>query len=89
MKKHWFIRKQYGWGWQPVTWQGWLVVLLYTIAIARSFLIADNKSHSSSDTLINFALPFIFWTLILIFICYKTGEKPKWQWGSRGIDKKS
>jgi len=27
-KKYWFKRKLYGWGWVPVRWQGWFVVLL-------------------------------------------------------------
>ena len=78
---YWFKRKLYGWGWTPVRWQGWLTLLIYIIFIVLIFSRIDENSHSASDTLINFALPFIILSTILIYICYKTGESPKWQWG--------
>lgn len=81
---HWFKRKLYGWGWTPVKWQGWLVILIYvalisTIAFMREESIPGNPD-SGSNFLI-FALPIILLTALLIFICYKKGEKPRWQWG--------
>lgn len=73
----WFKRKLYGWGWKPVKWQGWLVVLIYVIAIA--FLASDAKNYiSGSQIPWKFILPLIGLTSILFVICYKTGEKPKW-----------
>ncbi len=24
--KYWFKAKNYGWGWYPATWQGWLIL---------------------------------------------------------------
>jgi hypothetical protein len=83
MKKLWFVRKTYGWGWTPVTWQGWLIIVVYTIGILKIFKNVDSQSHSGSDTLIGFALPFIILTSLLIAICYLKGEKPKWQWGNK------
>ncbi|HYC83050.1 MAG TPA: hypothetical protein VEB60_00680, partial [Candidatus Paceibacterota bacterium] len=32
----WFKRKLYGWGWTPVTWQGWLAVLAYAGLVISS-----------------------------------------------------
>ncbi len=29
----WFKRKTYGWGWTPVSWQGWLVTLGLVVVI--------------------------------------------------------
>lgn len=86
-KKIWFRRKLYGWGWMPITWQGWLVTLVYVAMLIRIFLNIDKNSHSVSDTLIGYFLPFVLLTIILIIICYKTGEKPRWQWGKRLEDK--
>ena len=77
----WFKRKLYGWGWTPARWQGWVVILVYVILFVKIFTGIDKNSHSVSDTLINMALPFLVSTTILLFICYKTGEKPRWQWG--------
>jgi len=28
-------------------------------------------------------LPEIVLTIVLIWICYKTGEKPGWRWGNK------
>lgn len=87
MKTIWFRRKSFGWGWQPVTWQGWVIMVVYLVVIMKAFFIANMNAHSGSDALIGFALPFIIFTTILIVICYKKGEKPRWQWGKRIIDK--
>ncbi len=81
LRKHWFRRKTYGWGWTPVTWQGWLVLLVYAAGNIFMFRMVDLRSHSGSDTLIGFAPLFLLSTAVLCVICYFTGERPKWQWG--------
>lgn len=78
---YWFKRKLYGWGWTPVRWQGWLVIALYLAAFWYFFKSADAVSHSGSDALIGFSVPFVAITAVLFVICYTKGEKPKWQWG--------
>jgi len=85
---YWFKAKLYGWGWVPVKWQGWLVLLVYvglililTLTISREKDIPENLD-SGSNVLV-FALPIILLTALLIFICYKKGEKPRWQWGPK------
>ncbi len=79
----WFKRKVYGWGWTPSTWQGWAILGIYTGAVITIFRDIDETSHSASDTLINLFLPVLGMTLALIAITYLTGEKPRWQWGSK------
>jgi len=83
MKKPWFKAKIYGWGWYPASWQGWLIVLIYIVLVSTFFSNYDAHSHSVSDTLINFVPTAIILTALLIFICYKTGEKPGWRWGKK------
>jgi hypothetical protein len=75
-KKFWFRRKLYGWGWTPITWQGWLVIAIYVFFIISAVSDLDHESFK------NF-LFIILATILLLVICYKKGEKPKWQWGKR------
>lgn len=79
-KKIWFKAKLYGWGWYPVSWQGWGITLAYILFLARTFVLADKESHSVSDTLIRVAGPFIVVSLMFLFFCYTRGERPRWRW---------
>jgi len=78
---YWFKAKRFGWGWYPVSWQGWAMLLIYLALIAREFLYANTLSRSLSDTLINFALPFIFTSILFFCLCWAKGERPRWRWG--------
>jgi hypothetical protein len=33
MKKPWFGPKQVGWGWTPISWEGWLATALCVVAV--------------------------------------------------------
>ncbi|HTH93024.1 MAG TPA: hypothetical protein VL576_00900 [Candidatus Paceibacterota bacterium] len=81
-KKLWFRRKRYGWGWYPVSWEGWVVLLLYVVGMVH-FVLLSNRQHSVSDALFAFAVPFVILNIVLIMICYQKGERPKWQWGEK------
>ncbi len=82
-KKYWFAAKTYGWGWTPATWQGWLILVIFVGLIVVNFLRIDAASHSISDTLLAFVPETFLLILVLILICWKTGEKPHWQWGDK------
>lgn len=85
----WFKAKRYGLGWVPASPEGWIVLFVYLALAIFFFRKVDATSHSNSDTLIGFALPFIVLTIILIIICYLKGDKPYWRWGDQnGTDKK-
>lgn len=79
-KQLWFKRKLYGWGWVPVRWQGWLVLVLYVGLVVLFALTVDEQS-SPREIMFTGVLPIVLLTVTLIRICYATGEKPKWQWG--------
>jgi len=80
MDKIWFKRKLYGWGWTPVTWEGWLVILVWFVLFVSLIKKFDHEWLKN--------LVFIFISVgILILICYKKGEKPRWQWGRSIKDK--
>jgi len=83
MKKNklWFRRKTYGWGWTPITWEGWLVtfiVLVIPLCIRLTAKAMDvEKATQYFYTWAS--VPMLLMALILI--CFRYGEKPKWQWG--------
>lgn len=81
--KLWFKRKSFGWGWTPSSWEGWLVIFSFTIFLLADFFRINTGSNSASDILNNFFFDTVIATILLILICFKKGEKPKWQWGRR------
>ena len=76
----WFKRKLFGWGWSPVTWQGWLDVWVY-IASAVFFGSTIDRNSSTREIVFTFILPLFVLTMLLVRICYRKGEKSRWQWG--------
>ncbi|MBL9092432.1 MAG: hypothetical protein JNL96_14490 [Planctomycetaceae bacterium] len=76
--RYWFPAKRYGWGWGlPATWQGWVVMLVWTVAyVGGSVWIAARS------------LPWFFlfcgvMVAVLISVCYAKGEPPRWRWGEK------
>lgn len=79
-KGYWFKNKLYGWGWTPVRWQGWIAILTYVV-LMLAFALTIDESSPPKEVIFTFVFPAVFLTGTLIRICYKTGEKPRWQWG--------
>jgi hypothetical protein len=63
MKKHWF--KQSGIIFLPVSFFGWLILSAAIFLSVYEFIVVDAKSHSASDTLMNF-----FFRLVIIGVVY-------------------
>jgi hypothetical protein len=49
MKSAWF--EQWGWVYRPVSWPGWLSIILTLAFSVQVFVAVDRHSHSVSDTL--------------------------------------
>ena len=81
--KLWFKAKMYGWGWYPISKEGWGVLALYVTAVWINVRNTDIYSNSPTDTLINIVIPFVVNTVYLLIICYCRGEKPKWRWAEK------
>ncbi len=73
---YWFKRKLYGWGWAPVTWQGWLVVLVGA-AVGVGGVYVGDMADSPGMML----LGIILMMAIFFGFGYWKGEKPRWRWG--------
>lgn len=76
-KDYWFPAKTYGWGWGlPATWQGWLVMAVY-LAGLMALSVFVNPVHSPEM----FTLALFGLSAVLLAVCWKTGEPPRWRWG--------
>lgn len=80
MSRPWFKAKQYGWGWYPASWQGWLILFVYTVVISLAAVLLGSRIEIDAYFVGAIALT-IGATIGLIIICWKTGEHPKWSWG--------
>jgi hypothetical protein len=65
--QRWFGPRRYGWGWSPVTWQGWVVVVLYAAALITVSAIANRHT-----TLVVAAIA----TALLFGVMALTGGRP-------------
>jgi len=72
----WFKERWYGWGWVPVKWQGWLVVVI-SIAICIAGIYIGETDDAPGAAVLGFLFMI---TLIFVFGFWK-GEKPHWNWG--------
>lgn len=81
---YWFKRKIWGWGYTPVKWQGWFLTVLYLVLVAAILFTREAAVVGDPDSGSNFlvfGLPLFLLTCSFIYIVYKKGEKPRWQWG--------
>ncbi len=80
VRRVWFKRKLYGWGWTPSTWEGWTVLCVFLFLYLINFLNFEEtiQSRGSFAWLIVRAAALL---LILFCFTYIKGEKPRWQWG--------
>ena len=77
---YWFRRKLYGWGWTPATREGWAVTIIFLL-FALGLAIRSEKIGLTDERIVKeLLLPIAVAVIILVYICFKTGEPPKWQW---------
>lgn len=85
-KKIWFKRKLYGFGWHPASLEGWIIVSIYLIILALNAYRLDSGNVTAPQIMMSIFPSTIILSAVLILICYQTGEKPLWQWGTRKED---
>ena len=72
MKLMWF--KRFGIFFIPVSAMGWLILLSGVAYAVYSFLEIDSRSHSVSDTLINFVFRLVIIGAVYSLIAYLSGR---------------
>jgi hypothetical protein len=80
-KPLWFVAKTYGWGWTPATWQGWLITLGFAACYTAVMIIGLEHARTVKQVWLYAILPAFLVIALLLLICYRTGEKPRWRWG--------
>ncbi|MCF7871644.1 hypothetical protein K9L97_01295 [Candidatus Woesearchaeota archaeon] len=74
MRKHWFKRKLYGYGWYPVSKEGWVVTIVAVLLIIVFSKLIEVDSLAG-------IIYLVLTVVALVTICMLTGEKAKWSWG--------
>ena len=85
MKKYWFKRRRYGYGWVPASWQGWTVFIVY-LAVVLANVIVLVVTPFSSELLWFYLTTLITATVAVMIIATQTSPKPKWRWGKKSDD---
>ena len=74
--RYWFPAKRYGWGWGlPSSWQGWAVLAVYAVLLVLGVYFI--RPHGP----LLFLAFTVLLTLLLMAVCWLTGEPPRWRWG--------
>ena len=80
---YWFKRKLYGWGWTPATWQGWVSTAVFLIVYVGYAFVSATLTKSLGPANPYFVAPLAIIFFIFLFVVYKKGERPAWQWGKQ------
>ncbi|MBM2845269.1 MAG: hypothetical protein HW407_581 [Bacteroidetes bacterium] len=68
MKLHWFVRK--GIFFFPSSIPGWIIVLTTLALLVWLFIDIDSRSHSASDTLINFVFNALIVAVVYSLVAF-------------------
>lgn len=86
-QKYWFKRRRYGYGWLPVTWQGWLTIIVFLAVVFGGMVILKDTRHNEFSIEVVWYLLLVFLDIVVVtFIARKKGPAPKWRWGKSDKD---
>lgn len=86
-KDYWFKRRRYGYGWVPVTWQGWLTLgVLLVVVLGGAWVVKDAPQGELSDEVAIYLAAVLASVLVLLFISNKKGPSLRWRWGETDQD---
>ena len=82
-QRYWFKRKTYGWGWVPATREGWVVIVVFIVLFTAQLVRVTQYIQTRQSVSLSIFLPAIGLIALLLGICWRTGESPRWQWGTQ------
>lgn len=87
-QKYWFKRRRRGWGYIPVTWQGWLtlVVTVVVIPVLAIIQLPPKPAQPTPDRLIEVFGIVALSLIAAVWLCFKKGPSPRWRWGKKPDD---
>jgi hypothetical protein len=74
MKLNWFLRR--GLFYKPIALPGWIILAIAIGLSIYTFIDIDSRSHSVSDTLINFFFNLLLIGLSYTLIAFLTEQRP-------------
>lgn len=87
-KQIWFKRHRYGWGFTPVTWQGWVLIAGYAAVVgALATALLDAPERTSAKEAGFFILFGGLATAGFVRLVLTKAPKPRWRWGRKPGDK--
>jgi hypothetical protein len=80
--KYWFRPKKYGWGFTPISWEGWLLTLaLIILIIASAYINSFFTSYIELKEGLRFILDLVFAVSIFSIVSErKMKESLMWRW---------
>lgn len=79
---YWFKRRRYGWGWTPVTWQGWSVLGVFLVyAIGTSVLLSLTTTLTDLQFIFTYLTLLSLGLAVMLWLTMKHSPKGKWRWG--------
>lgn len=86
-KKYLIKRRRYGYGWIPVTWQGWLFLILQAgIVITAATFLPHKPAQPTTAELVQFFIIFGLAVANLVLVSVQMSPTPKWRWGKKPSD---
>jgi hypothetical protein len=82
MSKYWFKPKRFGYGFYPISWEGWLCIFIFVGFIILAMWIDNlfNPLITNQDAWRFFLDVIILASIATFFFEKKTAGKLKWNW---------
>lgn len=83
--KKWFRPKRYGWGVEPISWEGWLATIVFILLmLAGAYFIGFFEEPITKAKVYQFlALVLIFTAGFINWTRDKMEGELRWQWGKK------
>jgi hypothetical protein len=85
-KVYWFKRRRYGYGWTPVTWQGWTAVGIYLLLAISGALLSQVSPFRTLWYVATYLVLMLLGLAVILYLSWKYGPTPKWRWGKKASD---
>jgi hypothetical protein len=84
MTTYWFKQRRYGLGATPVTWQGWLLMMIVAAIVAGCvWLIALAGRHDSPAGALGAIVLLLVVVASLVYVSWRKTEGGwRWHWGN-------
>lgn len=84
MTKYWFKPKTYGYGLTPISWEGWVVTLIFVGILVLAAYANQMFLYPRPEEVAGFVLDVTVFTTLFTLLCKgKMNGKLGWRWGKK------